>query len=305
MTGRETSRNSGVLWVAAGAALWGTDTVLRQPLAQQIGPVHIVLYEHLILSLIALPILYRHRRALIGIRPGVWAAILAIAWGASALATVLFTLAIRSGNPTTAVLLQKLQPVFAIFLARYFLGERWPSSFPVVIGGAIVGGYLISFGGGSLLDPLSSVDAAPAALAAGAALIWGAATVLGRWISAAVPFDLLVGLRILCAVPFLTALSLMESPVLPDRSQVSALVLLALVPGFAALMLYYKGLRRTPAFSATVAELAFPATAALLNWTILGAEGRPIQVVGFAIVWMSIALVRRQTASEPSNSHAS
>ena len=287
--------------MAAGAALWGTDTVLRQPLAQQIGPVHIVLYEHLILSLIVLPLLYRHRRAIAGINAGGWAAILTIAWGASALATVMFTFAIRSGNPTTAVLLQKLQPVFAVFLARHFLGERWPARFPAVIGGAIVGGYLISFGGSSLLNPLSGVDAAPAALAAGAAVIWGSATVLGRWLSQTVPFQLLVSLRILCAVPFLTALSLIEAPVLPIGSQIPALIMLALVPGFAALMLYYHGLRRTPAFSATVAELAFPATAALLNWTFLGAESRPIQIVGFAIVWGAIVLVRRQTADRYQN----
>jgi drug/metabolite transporter (DMT)-like permease len=41
-------------------------------------------------------------------------------------------------------------------------------------------------------------------------------------------------------------------------SDLLALLLLALVPGLLALLLYYRGLRGTPAAAATLAELAFP-----------------------------------------------
>src|SRR3954470_14999376 len=95
-------RGSGVLWIACGAALWGTDTVFRRPLSAALGPVQIVFYEHLILSLVVLPIIVRERAYLRKIHPSIWSALCAIAWIGSALSTVLFTAAIRSGSPTTA-----------------------------------------------------------------------------------------------------------------------------------------------------------------------------------------------------------
>ena len=205
------------MWVAAGAALWGTDTVFRAPLTQVIGPTHIVLYEHLILSLVVLPIVIRHRGVLRTLARTEWLAVLGISWIGSAAASVLFTYAIQAGNPTTAVLLQKLQPLFAMTLAWSFLGERWPRKFPYVVVGALLGGYLISFGGGNPLDPLSAVELRPALLAMAAALGWGGTTVLGRWMTPKVPFTLLTSLRVVCALPLLTLFSLMETPVVPGR----------------------------------------------------------------------------------------
>src|SRR5690349_2327412 len=122
-------RMPGILWIAAGAVLWGTDTVLRRPLTGVLAPTQIVLYEHLILAVVVLPLVIRGRTWLHKISLRVWLDLLAIAWLGSALATILFTAAIRSGNPTSAVLLQKTQPLFAITLARAGLHERFPHRF--------------------------------------------------------------------------------------------------------------------------------------------------------------------------------
>ena len=46
--------------------------------------------------------------------------------------------------------------------------------------------------------------------------------------------------------------------------------MLALVTGFAAMFLYYYGLRSTPAVAATIAELAFPITAILVGYFKFG-----------------------------------
>src|SRR5215831_3079428 len=100
-------RMPGMLWIACGAALWGTDTMFRRPLAGSLDPVRIVLYEHVILSLVLLPIVLRLRGYLPKISMKLWLVLLGISWIGSAIATVLFTAAIRAGNPTSAVLLQK------------------------------------------------------------------------------------------------------------------------------------------------------------------------------------------------------
>src|SRR3989442_3577085 len=69
-------RMPGILWIAAGAALWGTDTVFRRPLTGVLGSTQIVLYEHLILALVVLPIVIRERAWLDKISFSVWAAAL-------------------------------------------------------------------------------------------------------------------------------------------------------------------------------------------------------------------------------------
>ena len=285
----------GVLWVAAGATLWGTDTLLRRPLAGVLGPTQIVLYEHAILSVIVLPIIFRNRIELGKITRPVWLALIGTAWIGSALATVLFTAAIRSGNPTTAVLLQKTQPFFTIALARLGLKERWPRRFPYLAMIAIAGAYLVAFGDGNLVRPAYSIQTWPAFLALGAAAGWGCATILGRITTASVSFELVTALRFVFALPLLLVAALIQRQAgLPSVPQAMSLIWIALIPGFAALLLYYRGLRQTPASQATIAELAFPVTASLLNWYALGTSVAPLQIVGFALVWSAILWLSRQ-----------
>jgi drug/metabolite transporter (DMT)-like permease len=136
----------GLLWVAAGASLWGTDTVLRQPLTRQLSSFQIVLGEHLVLAAILIPWLWRSRAEWRALKAGQWGAILGIAWGSSALGTLCFTGAIALGNPTTAVLLQKLQPLFAVLLARWLLQEALGNNFGVYLLAAICGAWLVSLG---------------------------------------------------------------------------------------------------------------------------------------------------------------
>lgn len=289
------TRMRGIFWVASGAALWGTDTILRRPLSATLSPVQLVFYEHIILACIALPILVRSRAYFSKLTFRSWMAVAAISGLGSALGTILFTYAVQSGSPTTAVLLQKVQPVFAIFLAHILLKERWPRHFPFIVMIAIGGAYLISFGGGSLLSPWTSVDRTAAIFAVGAAAAWGCSTVFGRYLSTQVPFEMVTALRIVCALPFLIIAVLNTQSAPMQAEALLPLVLLALIPGFAGLMLYYRGLSSTSASQASLAELAYPATAALLNWILLGVPTSLLQVIGLGIVWCAIFSLRRQT----------
>ncbi|HYM12443.1 MAG TPA: DMT family transporter [Bryobacterales bacterium] len=281
-------------WVAAGASLWGTDTLLRRPLTKGLSSTQIVLCEHLILTAVLLPAFWRRRAEWRALGPRGWGAVLGIAWGGSALGTVCFTAAIKIGNPTAAVFLQKMQPLFTALLAAALLGERLGRRFWACLGAAVCGAYLVSFG--DRLGSLSRERAAAALLAMAAAGLWGASTVLGRYALDRVSFLTLTSLRIVCATPLLAALAwIAPQPVVTRLAakQAEALALMALVPGLAALLLYYHGLRHTRASLASIAELGFPATAALLNWTFLGARVSPAQLAGFALVWGVIAYLER------------
>ena len=273
----------GLLWVALGASLWGTDTLFRRSLPTELASARVVLLEHLVLCLVLAPFAWRGRREWMKLGARGWAAVLGIAWGGSALASVLFTEAVRAGNPTAAVLLQKTQPVFAALLARSLLFEPLGRRFWGVLAAAMGGAYLVSFG----MRVPSGVEGRAALLALGAAGLWGGSTVLGRFVLGNVSWITLTSLRIVAATPLLAVLAAGGAGDVTGRS-FGVIVMLALVPGLLALLAYYRGLAGSHASRAAIAELAFPATAALLNWIFLGASLEPAQVAGFTIIWLAI-----------------
>ena len=299
-------RNGGyvsVLLVAVGAAMWGTDGILRVPLLEVASPSQIVLLEHLVLLLYSVPAVVLGWRFFRGLGAAQWISLLVIGWGGSALATLLFTTAFAVGNPTVVILLQKTQPLFAIVLAAFLLRERLGWAYWPCFAVAMVGAYLISFGN---LDPfaaLGSAELLAAALALGAALLWGSSTVLGRLVLKDMPFHTLTGARLLLAVPLLAAIVVAQGSAgglgpgfaaEPER-----VILLALIPGLLALLLYYRGLTGTRASYATLAELAFPATAVVLNWTFLGVGVSANQVLGFVLLWGAVFVLGYLNAKSP------
>lgn len=276
---------TGFVLVAVAAALWGSDALFRRGLALELPAPAVVFLEHLILVLVTAPILARGRRALRSFGPGDWLAAVLVGAGASALATVLFTAAFRYGDPTTPLLLQKVQPLVAVLAARLVLGERLLPRYGMYFALGLAGAYLIA-----LPDPLAvSVSGlAPAALAVGAAALWGMGTVLGRHLTSLVSFHTLTALRFAIGLPA-SALILLWMPgsgglVGAGPDDLPALVLLALIPGLSALLLYYRGLSRTPASAATLAELAFPISAVTINYLAFGTTLTTTQWIGLVLL---------------------
>jgi len=289
--------------VALGASLWGLDTVLRRPLTGDLASSSIVFYEHALLCLIFVPYLVFNRRFLSGLGLASWTAVLWVAWGGSALGTIFFTQAVKLGNPTSAVFLQKLQPLFAVALARWWLAEREPlrAGFWMRLGVAFFAAYLISFSGLTSWSELGDGDTAAALWAVGAAVIWGSCTVVGRYLMPVVSPTLLTALRITIALPLLWVLTQTGGSSLgaelPEARHWGRLALMAFLPGFLGLLVYYRGLARTPASLATVGELCFPAAAAVLNWVFLGTEITTAQGVGVALLWFAVLWPRKSLSS--------
>src|SRR5207245_8826782 len=108
----------------------------------------------------------------------------------------------------------------------------------------LCGAYVVDFG---LAAPGARIESQAALLALTAAALWGASTVLGRFVLESLSFPALTALRIILATPFLIALNGTSALAvsLSLRPEIS-LLLMALVPGLTALLLYSLG-RRTPA----------------------------------------------------------
>jgi drug/metabolite transporter (DMT)-like permease len=292
---------SGSLWrrttggsfalVAMGAAMWGTDPVLRQGLALHMPAPAIVAVEQALPTVLLAPFVWRGiRRAWKVFDLRDWLALVVLGCGSSALATLLFTVAFTYGRPNTPVLLQQLQPLFAVAGARVLLGERLQRRYGLYLLGGLAGSYLVAF---AHPFSLGGVDGwAPALLAISAAFLWGFGTVLGRHLGAKLPFAELTALRLATGlVAALVALGVTgdgSAYLHMSAKAVLALVLLALVPGLLSLLVYYRGLRGTPAAAATLGELAFPFTALFLDYLAFGATLSPSQWVGLALLVTTI-----------------
>ena len=272
--------------VALAASLWGVSSLLREPLSKALPALTVVLLEHVVLVLFVLPWVVPAVRALARSSRRTQLGVLVIGAGSSALATTMFTAAFRLGDPVTPQVLQKLQPVIAVVLAAVILGERLTPRFGLFAVPALVGAWLLSFP-----DPfgVSVQGLAAAGLAVGAAALWAAGTVLGRMVSAELSFLHVTTLRFTVGLVALAVMTVgTGTPVSLPLELVPRLVLLALVPGLLALVLYYVALRTTPASRATFGELAFPLTAAFVGVTVLGASLTSSQWTGFAVVLVSV-----------------
>jgi DME family drug/metabolite transporter len=285
-TSSETGRADRTWLVAVAAALWGTDGLLRLPLAEDLPAASVVFWEHAIVVLFLLPFLPSALRALARCGWREWLAVLVIGGGASALATALFTAAFQTGDPVTPLVLQKLQPVFAVLAAFLVLGERVRGGYLLFAFPALVGAWLLAFA-----DPLDVQVSAlrTALLALGAAALWAGGTVLGRLVSTTLRPRDVTALRFGVGLPVAAAIvAAQDSPFAVGWDNALGLVLLAVVPGLLALSLYYVGMQATPAARATLAELAFPATAAVISVTVLDASLTATQWLGLVVVVCSV-----------------
>jgi drug/metabolite transporter (DMT)-like permease len=117
------------------------------------------------------------------------------------------------------------------------------------------------------------------------------------------PFYALTGARLLLAAPLLAGIVAVQGSLggigAGFAAEPGRVILLALIPGLLALLLYYRGLSGTSASYATLAELAFPATAVVLNWTFLGVGVSANQVIGFVLLWGAVFVLGYLNAKAP------
>lgn len=300
ITARRTA-TAGFVLVAVAAALWGSDALFRRELATELPSSTLVAYEHLILAALVAPVLWRSRRVFRAFNRTDWLFAIVIGGGSSALATLLFTMAFRYGDPVTPLLLQKLQPLVAVGGASLILGERVLPRYWTYLAVALAGALLVS-----LPDPTAASvsSAAPALLAVGAAALWGLGTVLGRHLTSKVGTLPLTSLRFSIGLPVAALLVLFDQGpsgyVAVTAADFVPLLLLALVPGLIALLLYYRGLKDTPASLATLAELAFPLSAVSINYLVFDAQLTDTQWVGIALLTATIAVLSYRSRTRQS-----
>src|ERR1700704_5271402 len=240
-----------VVWIAIAATMWASDTYFRAQLVGHLKPAQIVVIDDALISLFLL-------------------AVLLIAVGPQAVATILFTKSFSYGHYAETFVLQQTQPLIAILLAWLILGERRRPWFWPTAALAIRGVYMVVFAQ-NLTAPFSGLQHGrleAGLYALGAAALWASGTVLGRFVLGKLSFTTTTALRFTLALPVLIIIVLQQyggsAFAHYQSSDVLPFLGIALIPGFLALLLYYRALRSTPATLATIAEMAYPVAATFI-----------------------------------------
>ena len=265
-----------VLFVALAATLWATDAYFRNQLVQHLTANEIVVAEDALIALFLVPVLLRSFGEVRKLTVRGWVAIILIAAGAQAVATILFTRSFSYGLYSETFVLQQTQPLIAITLAWIVLGERRRPWFWPAVAMAVVAVYLVLQAPNITLEhPFAPITALPQGrveaglFALGAAALWASGTVLGRYALSSISFWSMTALRFTVALPVLIAILLVSEGGagfthyrLTDF--VPNFLGIALISGLFALLLYYRALAKTPASLATIAEMAYPVAATLI-----------------------------------------
>ena len=295
--GKRFGHLQGPLLVVLGASLWATDALFRVPVTHRYSPLLIVTINHVFLLAPSLFILRKQYADLRLLSLKEWAALIFISCFGSVLGTVAFTEAfVATSNYSVPVLIQKIQPCFAILLARVLLRETVRPWFWLFAAIAVSGAYLLPFGFTPVWFSLKGQDLAAISYALLAALIWGSCTVVSRLLLQNLSFTFVTAARFILGAIFAVALTgaslllrdtptQLATPVWLDSWHFFAM---AFISGLIPILIYYRGLKSTSASVASLCELAFPLVAILLNWLYLDSTLNTAQLLGAGLIVFAI-----------------
>jgi len=286
------------LFIIIAASLWGIDGIILRPALYGLPVSLVVLIESSIVALFLSPIFIKQFIKLKSLTIKDWTAFVGVALFGGALGTMAITKALFYVNYVSlsvVILIQKLQPIFALILAAIVLKERLPKVFFFWSGLAIIGAYIMTFG--TNLPNLQTGDKTTIAaiLSLIAAISFSSSTVFSKRALRNVGFELGTYLRFLISAVILILIVVImgdyDSFFNVSKNQWIIFFIIAFTTGGAAIFLYYYGLKKITASTATICELAFPLTAVILDYLIHGNLLSAIQWIGVIILILSIIKV--------------
>ena len=296
---------SGPVFIIIAALLWAFDGLIRQHL-YTLPPITIIFFEHLIGLIILSPFVYKYVLQT-RLTKREWGLTILIAILSGLLGTLWFTTALGKVHYITisvVFLLQKLQPLFAIASARIFLGEVLDRRYIKWALLALVSAFFVTFPNGKVFLETGGGTALAALYALGAAFAWGTSTTFSKMLLGRVDFKVSTFYRFLLtlivALPFVYLYGQTEAGTfaVPAFSQFAWLALIAVSTGMVALLIYYRGLAKTPVHIATILELTFPFVAIMLDYFVNDTVLSNTQWVAAVILVFSIYQISKMRSNK-------
>jgi drug/metabolite transporter (DMT)-like permease len=297
----------GSLAICFSASLWGLDGILLTPQLYNLNIVFVVFILHALpftLMNLFLSREYRHLRTL-SVKEMVFLALIALTGGAlGTMAIVKALFLVEFQDLSIVVLLQKLQPVFAITLAAILLREKMNRNFIFWASLAILSGYFLTFGFNlpNLNTGSKTIFAAGYSLIA--AFFFGAATVLGKGVLHNMSFQTATffryGFTSLIMLILVLITGTLGGFMMATKTNWIVIVIISLTVGSGAIFLYYFGLKKVPAMLAAICELCFPISAIVFDYIFHDKVLSPVQWMSVGLMLLAIVRlsISRKTARE-------
>jgi drug/metabolite transporter (DMT)-like permease len=286
------------IFIIVAAMLWGIDGIVLRPELYTLPVGLVVFIESSIVAIYLSPILFKNISVIKTLQMKDWLAFIGVGLFGGAIGIMCITKAlfyVNFVNLSIVILIQKLQPLFALSLAAIILKERLPRKFFYWAAFAVVGAYLMTFGFKLPIISTDNKNLLAAIYAVIAAFSFGFSTVLSKRALKNVSFELGTYLRfgIASLIMLVVVFSLSEFSAISAVTQNQWLIFLiiAFTTGGPAIFMYYYGLKKVTASTATIMELAFPLTAVVLEYVLHGNILSVVQWIGVIILIYSISNV--------------
>lgn len=280
--------------------MWGFDGVVLTPRLFNLDVGYVVLMLHLIPFAIMNLFLFRQYKQLqLFVRQDFIILVLVSLFG-GAIGTVAIVKALFLVNfqhLSVVVLLQKLQPIFAIALAALLLKEKLKKNFILWASLAIMASYFLTFGFSfpELSTDSNTIYASLYALLA--AFAFGSSTVFSKRLLLNHNFITATFYRYGFTTFFMLIYVLLFGNYVEiyhtTETNWMFFLVIGLTTGSGAIFIYYYGLRRVKAIVATISELLFPISAIFFDYIINDSFLSPIQIVSAAIMVFAIIALNR------------
>ncbi len=277
--------------VSISAVLWGLDGVVLTPRLHNLEIGYVVFMLHLLPFLLMHFFLAGRYRIIRKFDLRDFSAFFIVALFGGAVGTIAIVKAlflVNFSELSVVVLLQKLQPVFAILLAAAILRERVKGRFFLWASMAVIAGYFLTFGW-SLPVINGSGDIAEAAMyALLAAFSFAMATVMSKKVMYRYDFKTATfvryGLTAFIMLPYVLVSGNIQQLNITTPENWLIFLIIGLTTGSGAIFLYYYGLQKIKAMIATICELFFPLSAIVFDYIFNDSKLTVVQ-------WLSAAVL--------------
>lgn len=300
----------GWLFIVIAATIWGIDGVLLTPayFIYDLYNVALIVFMAHFFPLILFSLIYGksiYKNWKISKKQLFYILLISTFGGTLGTLSIVKSLELSSFNPVSIVILiQKLQPIFAIISAYFILNEKIDKSFKYILIISLICLYFLTFG---LKNPFTlKIELFLASFfSLIAAISFGISTTFSRKVATKLDFKIAVFYRyFFTTLISLAILLLFYKSFVTDIKHVinnKIIIYLAIIISILSIIslnFYYIGLKTTKAIYSTICELAFPIVSVLLDIFVNKNELETIKILAAIVLVLTIVYLNTKKQGE-------
>jgi len=299
---KENNAVRGAVIISIAAILWGLDGVVLTPRLFSLNVGFVVFMLHMVPFVLMQFFLFREYRHIKSLDADDWLnfALIAIFGGAlGTLSIVRALFLVHFEHLSIVVLLQKLQPIFAILMARIILKEHMKRRFFLWASVAVGASYVLTFGFHAPHIDHSTNYLQAAVWAVIAAFSFGSSTVFSKRALRKFSFYTTnffrFGFTSIIMLVYVLITGAFDQFAQMTLQHWGLFVLIGVTTGSGAIFLYYYGLKHVSAMVSTMCELFFPISAIIFDYLINHQHLTLIQWLSAGIMLVAIIHISYKT----------